>query len=101
MIRIGTTPRHEFSFPLDVEMIKQLKVTYEQGGKIVLTKYLADCERYGNKVYYYLSQQETFLFDENENVSVQVRALTFGGEVLSSRKIITSAYECLDKEVLE
>lgn len=99
-MRIGSTPRHEFTIPFDVSLLKEFKVTYSQGGKIVLEKYLKDFEASDNVLTVKLTQEETFLFAENTNVCLQARALTTDGDAISSDIRIISAEKCLDREVL-
>lgn len=100
-MRLGTTPKHTFAFPFETDIIQDLKITYSQNKKIVLEKYLADCEVDKNSVSYKLTQEETFLFTENVNVECQARALTTAGDVLASNIRIVTAERCLDREVLE
>ena len=99
-MRIGTTPNHTFVLPFEVEKLAEMKVTYSQNGKVVLEKYLADGEKSGRAVSFTLSQEETFLFDNNVNVEVQARVLTAGGDALASDIRIVTAKKCLDNEVL-
>lgn len=100
-MRIGTTPKHTFTFPFETELIKALKITYSQNKKIILEKYLDDCEVDENSVSYKLTQEETFLFAEWVNVECQVRVLTTSGDALASSIHIVTADKCLDREVLE
>lgn len=100
-MRIGTTPKHTFTFPFETELIKELKITYSQSKKIILEKYLDDCEVDKNSVFYKLTQEETFLFAEWVNVECQVRVLTTAGDALASSIRIVTAEKCLDREVLE
>lgn len=100
-MRLGTTPKHTFTFPFETSLIKELKITYAQNKKTVLEKYLDDCEVEETSVSVYLTQEETFLFSENVNVEVQARVLTTAGDVLASNIRIVTAERCLDREVLE
>jgi hypothetical protein len=100
-MRLGTTPKHEFTLPFNVDIIQEFKVTYAQNGKIVLEKALADCEAEGNVISLTLTQEETFLFDGGVNVELQARVLTMGGDALASDIRIITAEKCLDTEVLE
>lgn len=100
-MRLGTTPKHTFTFPFETSFIKELKITYAQNKKTVLEKYLDDCEVDETSVSVYLTQEETFLFVENVNVEVQARVLTTAGDVLASNIRIVTAERCLDREVLE
>lgn len=99
MIR-GTTPTHIFNIPLDASLIKDVKITYVQGGEIVLERRAKDCEINGSTVTVQLTQEETFKFNCNKKVYFQVRVLTTGGEVVASRVISADVDMCLDNEVL-
>lgn len=99
-MRLGTTPKHTFTIPFDASLIKELKVTYAQSKKIVLEKYLDDFEVNGRELSITLTQEETFLFNEDIIVEIQARVLTLGGDVLVSDISIATADRCLDREVL-
>lgn len=97
---IGTTPKHTFVLPFDESFISKVRVIYKQGMKVILKKETEDCDIEGNRVTVKLSQQETFLFDEDELVKIQIRVLTSGNESLKSYTIKKAVTECLDDEVL-
>lgn len=100
-MRLGTTPKHEFTLPFDISLVKEFKVTYKQNGKIILEKYLEDFEVNQNTLSVTLTQEETFLFAEGVNIEVQARVLIVGGDAFSSEIRIITAQKCLDREVLE
>lgn len=100
-MRLGSTPKHTFTLPFETDLIQELKITYSQSKKIILEKYLADCEVDKNSVSYKLTQEETFLFANDVNVECQVRVLTTTGDVLASNIRIVTAERCLDGEVLK
>lgn len=100
-MRLGTTPKHTFTFPFETSLIKEVKITYAQNKKTVLEKRLNDCEVEANSVSYSLTQEETFRFDSDAIVEVQARVLTIGGDALASDIRIITAGRCLDNEVLE
>lgn len=99
-MRLGATPQHTFTFPFETDLIKNLKITYTQNKKVVLEKYLADCEVGANFVSYFLTQEETFLFDNDAIVEVQVRVLTMNNDAITSDILTVRAERCLDREVL-
>ena len=91
----GTTPRHSFELPFDIELsqgidegdVRDLIITYKQGLEIILTKTLADVDYIDNLsdnhciIYYTLTQEETNLFevtDPNNLVQVQIKVLLNG-----------------------
>ena len=98
---IGTTPTHTYTLPFNVDVIKSLKITYSQGGNVVLTKKLEDCETDGQTVSVRLTQEDTFLFGHTSDIEIQVRVLTDTGDALTSRVIKLTTSKCLDDEVLE
>ena len=99
-MRLGTTPKHIFTFPFETSKIKQLKITYVQRGKLILKKYLKDCEIDTNSVSVNLTQEDTFLFMNSGDISIQVRILTHGNNALASNVYTVSPRACLDEEVL-
>lgn len=101
-MKLGTTPKHTIVLPFEISLVKELKITYTQNKRVILEKYLHDCEiENDNTVSFRLLQEETFLFDEGANVEVQVRVLTTSNDALASDIQLISASRCLDREVLE
>lgn len=96
----GTTPTHVFNVGLNADMIDEVKITYSQHNKVILSKSTRDCTIEDGKISVKLSQEDTFLFDHNSFVEVQVRILTPGGEVLASVIMTAGVGKCLDDEVL-
>lgn len=99
MIR-GTTVTHTFNVDLKASEIKELKVTYSQGGRIVLFRKLADCEVTDNTIVVKLLQEDTFKFDSSKHVNIQIRVLTNDDQVSSTPILTVSVGACLDNEVL-
>ena len=97
----GSTPTHIFNFPIATSLIKQIKITYAQGDKVVLTKAKADCAMEDNKAILKLTQQETLGFDHTLLVEIQVKALTVNGDVLISKIENKEVDRVLDEEVLQ
>ena len=98
---IGTTPTHTFRIPADVfSTISEVKVTYRQNGQVVLEKHTDDCTIQDGVIATKLSQEDTFLFDANSLVEMQVRILTLGNDCVKSKVFYKSTTECLDNEVL-
>jgi hypothetical protein len=46
----GTTPTHTFTLPFEKELISDLRITYSQDRKNILTKYIRDVEMDGNDI---------------------------------------------------
>lgn len=99
MIR-GTTPTHTFTLPIDAGVIKSVKITYTQFGKVVLTKTGSDIALSKNIITVRLTQQDTFRFDCSGDVFIQLRILTTDGGALASKIMRVSVDRCLDDEVL-
>jgi len=94
----GTTPTHTYTLPLSEEEIENLRVTYEQGGKIVCQKEKEDGVLEANVFTLKLSQQDTLGFTANAPVRIQLKALTTGGDVLVSEVFKRPVSIVLDKE---
>lgn len=99
MIR-GTTPTHIFNLPFDTSLLKIVKISYAQDGVLVLQKHNSDCVLEGNTVKTTLTQEDTFLFEYNKNVQIQIRVLTNDGKALAGQIQTVAPMMNLDDEVL-
>lgn len=73
-MRRGSTPELRFELPFAGSEVEKLSVAFEQRGKVVLEKTLADCEVQGCEVSVQLSEDDTLAFLPDEPVArVQVR----------------------------
>lgn len=100
MIR-GSTPTHNFSLPIDANLIEDLEIVYQQGGVDIIRRTKKDCSIEGNVAKVKLSQQETLsLHNSSRSVKLQMRVKTTGGDVLVSDVLSVSADECLFNEVI-
>ena len=95
-----TTPTHTFLIPFQTSELKEIKITYAQNGKIILSKYMQDCVLRGQNVEVNLTQKETQKFSEFYPCKVQIRALTNGGQAIASKIINMAVLPVLDDEVL-
>lgn len=100
-IVIGTSPLHIFTIPLKKDAVKDVEITYCQNGQEVVCKKTADCTITDNSVSVTLTQAETFLFDANLIVEIQLRVLSFGNEPFVSDIFTVRCVKCLFNEVLE
>lgn len=100
-MRRGTTPTHTFTIPIDVSLIKRLKIIYVQNNETILTKELDDCDVENNMLNVTLTQEETFEFDHGKPVELQMRILTLGGDAIASHIRKVGVERLLDKEVLK
>lgn len=105
----ATTPTHIFVFEVDPEEnFKTILITYSQNGEIVLEKGKNDLtfeekEECCGKVYQatlQLTQEESNLFEADKIVSVQIRAVSYDGDVVASEKMSVSVKDVLNDEVL-
>lgn len=96
----GTTPTHIFNVSLDTTLIKEIKITYSQSDKEIFAKRTDDCTIEEGKISVKLTQEDTFLFECDKFVNIQVRILTLGGDCLTSSIVTVSVAKCLDNEVL-
>lgn len=100
MIR-GTTPTHIFNLPFEASLVKELCITYQQNGKTVLEKAKTDCTLDGSAIILKLTQEETLLFNDKQNVSYQLKVLTTDGEVLANKIATIPVDRILCEEVLQ
>ena len=96
----GTTPTHTFEVDMDTSLIKTVKITYSQKDEEVLVKRTEDCALGDGTISTRLSQEDTFLFEGNTIVTIQLRILTTSGDALVAEPIMMSVGKCLDDEVL-
>ncbi len=99
-MRIGTTPTHEFFFPVPVSAVADVELTYKQGDAIVLQKYLKDLTTTEESAVFKFTEEDTFKFKTKPDVLIQVRAISPAGDVLASDIFRISAQECLSDKML-
>ena len=99
-MRIGTTPTHNFTLPIDVSIVKDVEITYSKGETIILQKHGIDCQLKGNRISTTLTQEDTFMFNHKVDVKIQVRVIDLAGKVFASDVMKVDAKECLSKDVL-
>lgn len=95
----GTTPKHTFNIDFKTELIDKLRISYEQNGKIILSKEREDCYFGETVISTFLTQEETLKFDAPGNVRIQIHALV-GDNSLVSKPVSVPVYILLDKVVL-
>ena len=99
-MRRGTTPTHTFTLPFDPSMIEKLRIVYVQMGQVVLTKTEEDIKITGNDVSVRLAESDTLKLKCKQNVDIQLKVLTKGGDVLVSDIYTVSVSRCLCEEEL-
>ena len=96
----GTTPTHTFTLPFEKEMLAEVRITYTQNKKKIITKETDDLEIAGNDISLTLTQEETLLFEEGKNVSIQLKIKTTEGLVFNSDIVEMRVDPSLDNEVI-
>lgn len=80
----GTTPTLQIALKqhgaadIDLSTITALDISFQQNGKILLTKKLDDVTIINNKFVMTLTQEETLQFKEGRNITIQARYLIGG-----------------------
>jgi hypothetical protein len=96
----GTTPTHTFTINLDTSLIKSVRILYAQDDKIVFCKETSDCVLEGQTISTKLTQEETFKFDHEKFVQIQVRVLTKDDNSLMTPIKCVGVEKCLENEVM-
>lgn len=99
-MRRGTTPTHTFTIPKYIQGVKRFRVCYAQNGRIVLKKTGDGPLVSDNKITVDLTQEDTFMFEPDAIVRIQIRILTEDDKSIVSDIIKVSVRDCLDNEVL-
>lgn len=99
MIR-GSTPTHTFTLPFGTESITKAKIMYAQNDKIILIKDISECEITENAFKVTLTQEETYLFNCNYYVQIQLIIGFESGEIAPSEINLVPVGKCLGNEVL-
>lgn len=97
----GTTPTHEFEIPYPIEIIKNIRITYAQNRGVSFTKTKPDCILTEGKAEVSLTQEETYSFEPNKPIMVELRIQLTNNKVLRSEEpIILRVVDSLDSEVM-
>ena len=72
-MRPTSTERHTLTFPIDLENVEGVKITYTQNEDIVIVKEKDDVTINGKKIIVTLSEAETKLFEPQTPVEVQAK----------------------------
>ena len=103
-MNIGSTPRNTFVIPDDIDITgyKEIQIVYNQHNKAVVIKNSleGDIEVNGNELSVVLSQADTFKFDWQTVVRIQVRIMLSDDSVIASTPITVDANQCMDDNVL-
>ena len=88
------------SILIESDLIADLRITYSQDRKKILTKYMRDVEMDGNDINVTLTQEDTFKFKEKKPVFVQLKIKVVDGQVFNSDLIVMRVEPALDNEVI-
>lgn len=72
-MRPTSTERHTLTFPIDLENVEGVKITYTQNEDIVIVKEKDDVTINGKKIIVTLSEAETKLFEPEIPVEIQAK----------------------------
>ena len=64
----GTTPTHTFTLPFERELISDLRITYVQNKKDIITKKMGDIKFTNNEISIIFTQEETYQFEAGKEV---------------------------------
>ena len=102
MVIRGTTPKHDFELPYAKEVIKDLRITYGQNQKALFTKRIEECQFGENKVSVTLTQEETYLFNPNKKLYIEIRIQFLNDEIVRTENpIILRVLDTMDEEVMD
>ena len=96
----GSTPIHVFTLPFSIEEVADLRIVYKQSKNKVLSREKKDVNIQGNDVVLTLTQEDTFLFNESDNVEVQLKVKTINDQVFNSDIMEMKITKALDDEVI-
>ena len=99
-MRRGTTPTHIYKLPFDVSLVEEIRITYAQNNKTVLTKTMADCMLDGEYILLTLTQEETLKFNDYNPVQAQIRIQTTSGNVIASKIMAVKVRATLDEVIM-
>lgn len=69
----GDTPTFQFTLPIDGSLITALNISFAQDETVLVEKSLEDVTVAGQTITVALTESETLLFSDEENVQVQLR----------------------------
>lgn len=100
-----TTPRFTFKLPIDTSECDIIQVTFRQGKRKLVKASQGSTLASGmsfdaDKVIVILTQEETKDFDYGDDMYVQLRALTAGGEAYASKSYQIMVEDVEDDSIL-
>jgi hypothetical protein len=83
---------------ISTDLIKEIRATYEQNGKVILEKETEDFTMSGFSAKVKLTQEETMLFNAPSSARIQLHVRTNGGNAFVARPITIPVYILLNKK---
>lgn len=80
----GTTPVHHFDLPYPQEIVNDIRLSYCQKGKAIITKTINDCNLEDNIITVELTQKDTLSLLPNKTVLVELRVQLADNSVVSN-----------------
>ena len=99
MIR-GTTPTHRFNVPVDMTDAEVIYISYRQDDRVLVEKTGSDIAVTDRYLEVRLSQRETLLFSDKENIEIQIRAKFSDGTAIASNIIMLPVGEVIKYGVI-
>lgn len=98
----GTTPSLTFKLDIDVNRITNLSIVFSQGGKILYTKMMEDCQiiSENNSILVTLTQEETLELEPNRDMHVQLKLQLDNEKVSVSRYINIYVDDVIDTSIM-
>lgn len=84
-MRRTTTATHRLTFPISLQTVTDMQITYAQNGNIVIVKDLEDVTIDDKKATIELSQEETKLFEAEKPVELQAKILLHDDTIIASK----------------
>lgn len=91
MFAPGETIAQEFTIPFADTELKEVVFTYKQNNKVILTKHITSgfekITEVSTRITIILSQQESLLFDEKNDYTIQLNVYTLRGSRAASTEL--------------
>lgn len=99
-ITVGETSRQDFELPHEASDYEEIDINYRQEDRLLVTKHKQDLMLIGNRIYFYLDEDDTILFDYHRPVECQIKLLDMHKRVLASKVLYIEIVKSLDDKKL-
>lgn len=96
----GTTPTHEFELDFSTDICKEIRFVYSQNDEAIVIKEDGDVIKDGKVVRTTLTQEDTYKFTADVQISLVLRILTNSDMAIASEPVKLKCRGLADKEVL-